>query len=144
MTITAQEVYHILRKRYPNAEVFVLDEVYEVPERSEVVSLFDKFRRALKWHKLLKWTKLVWDCENIAWNFKGGTAGHRAATGADKEIPIGFLCYLEGGDQSRGHAINNAIWRHGNGSLIREIEPQGEGIKSLTKEERDSAWLVLV
>lgn len=144
MTTSAHEVYQLLRHRYPNADVFVLDEEYDVPERSEVESLFSKFRRALKVHKLLKWTKLVWDCENIAWNFKGGTAGHRAATGAKREIPIGLLCYFENADEQRGHAINNAIWRSRVGSIIREIEPQGEGIKDLTKAERESAWLVIV
>lgn len=144
MTISAQEVYLILKKRYPNADVFVLDLEYTVPERKEVVSLFSKFQRALKFHKLLKWVSNIFDCDNFAWNFKGTANAHRATGDAKLEIPIGFLCYFIGADKSKGHAINCAIWLNGDGSQILELEPQGEGIKSLTKEERESAWLVIV
>jgi hypothetical protein len=144
-TISAQEVYQILSHRYPNADVFVLDEEYDLPERSEIVSLYDKFQRALKLHKLLKWTESVWDCDDFAWSFKGGANGHRATKRAKRSLPVGFLCFLQGGEENGGHAINNTIWRDGNGSLIREIEPQpGGGIQSLTDDERKSAWLVIV
>lgn len=145
MTISGAEVHRILRHRYPNATVYVLDEWYTVPEKSEVQTLYTKFQRALKIHRLLKWVTDVFDCDNFAWNFKGATNAHKAATGADKEYPIGFLCYMIHGDKNQPHAINNAIWRDGNGNLIREIEPQPRGgIKSLSKRERESAWLVIV
>lgn len=145
MTISASEVRRILRHRYPNASIYVLDEEYELPERAEIFKLYTKFQNALRLHKLLKWTKLIWDCDNFAWNFKGGVAGHRATKGSGKEIAVGFLCYFIGGEKGRGHAINNAIWRNGVGSRIREIEPQPNGgIQGLTLEERESAWLVIV
>lgn len=145
MTISAQELYRFLKHRYPNAAIYVLDEEYDVPERAEILSLYDKFQRALKVHKLLRWTESVWDCDDFAWNFKGGANGHRATKGHKRSLPIGFICFLQGGDPSRGHAINNAVWRDGDGSILREIEPQPKGgILELTKKERDSAWLVVV
>lgn len=143
MTIKAHEVHQFLKHRYPKAEVFVLDEFYELPSRAEVETLYDKFQRALKWHNLLKWLPNVFDCDNFAWNFKGASNAHRAAKGERKEFPIGFVCYKD--NRLGPHAINNAIWRESDYNLIREIEPQsGGGIMNLSKEERESAWLVIV
>jgi len=145
MAISAQELRNLLRHRYPNADLYVLDTEYNLPTRNKIVSFYKKFQRALKLHKLLKWVANVFDCDDFAWSFKGGVNGHVANKGYDKSFPVGFLCFFQGGDRSRGHAINCAAIRYGNGMQIVEIEPQPKaGIFELTQKERESVWLVIV
>jgi hypothetical protein len=143
--IKAQEVAHILHARYPNAQVYVLDDEYELPTREMIEVAYKKFEKSLWKYNVFKWIRNKWDCDSFAWCFKAQCTVGNALSSNNNSQPIGFLCYFENGDKTRGHAINNAIFEHGEGSLIREIEPQPKnGIKSLTKEERDSAWLVIV
>ena len=145
MTISAQEVHTMMQKRYPNADVYVLDEAYEVPTKNMIIKAYEKFQRSLWTYKLSKWLSNRNDCDDFAWNFKASCQIGNALSKNQYANPIGFLCYFENGDKERGHAINNAIWGEADHSVIREVEPQPKGgTKSLTKKERNSAWLVVI
>jgi len=143
MTISGEEVFRILRHRYPNARIFVLDELYEVPTRERVTEHYQKFQRSLKFNKLLRWTKSIWDCDDFAWAFKGGVNAHKAMKGDRLPLPIGWMIYED--QQAGWHSINDTIFAYQNGSMIREIEPQSNGgINNLSLAERKTATVVIM
>lgn len=145
MKITGQEVHQIIRHRYPNASIYVLDTEYELVSRDVIDGYYAKFQRSLWKYKLTRWLANVFDCDDFAWHFKGWCGIQRRLTKKSTQLPIGFLCYHIQGNKQRAHAINNSIWSKGVGSLIREIEPQRKGgVTSLTRKERESAWLVVI
>jgi len=135
----------MMHRRYPNADIFVLDETYELPTRDVIQAAYNKFQRGLWTYKLTKWLRNKWDCDSFAWSFKASCTVGNALSKNTHAAPIGFICYFVDGNQSKGHAINNAVWGDSQLSVVCEIEPQPEGgIVELTKEERDSAWLVVL
>ena len=145
MDISGQIVRHAMSYRYPNADIFILDDEYELPTEKMVQTAYDKYQKSLWRYNIFKWLRNKWDCDKFAWAFKASVTIGNALSNNNNAQPVGFLCYFIDGDRSRGHAINNTIYQHEDGSIIREIEPQPKGgIKDLTKKERDSAWLVVV
>lgn len=143
--ITAQEVYQMMKRRYPNADIFVLDGEYELPTKKMLKTAYDKFQKSLwKWN-VFKWLRNKWDCDKFAWAFKASVSVGNALSWNNNAQPVGFICYFEEGDKTRSHAINNAVWSDGYYSRVQEIEPQPKhGFVELTEEERDSAWLVII
>ena len=145
METDAQTLHIALRKRYPNAEVFVLDDKYELPTKEVYQRYLKRFRKWLRALKLANWVRNIRDCDKFAHWFKGYVGVSHATGDDDNALPVGFICYLIGGDKDKGHAINNAVYAHGKGLEIGEIEPQdASGTFSLTKKERESVWLVVV
>lgn len=135
----------MIKRRYPNADLYVLDDEYEVPTRGMLETAYKKFTRSLWKYGVGKWLRNKWDCEDFAWAFKASVSVGNALSKNNNAQPVGLLCYFEGGDETRGHAINTAIWGDDNYRFIEEIEPQPKnGLKKLTKAERESAWLVVM
>lgn len=145
MTITNEQVFHTVRNRYPNAQIYILDEEYDVPTREQVEGYYNAFIRRMGIARLTAWVKNVGDCDKWAWVLKAWVTLHNWLKKDTNAEPIGLICYFVNGDETKGHCINNAIWREGLGFTIQEIEPQPKnGIISLTKAERESAWLVII
>ena len=145
MKIDSRTVYTMLSKRYPNADVYVLDDEYEVPTKDMLKVAYDKFQKSLwKWN-LFKWVRNKFDCEDFAWCFKASVTVGNALSKNSNAQPVGFMCYFIGGEDGQGHAINNAVFSDGEYRRIREIEPQpNKGLIELTEEERESVWLVVI
>lgn len=143
--IPASQIRIMLGKRYPNASIFILDSEYEVPTKEMLEIAYAKFQRSLwKW-SVFKWLRNKWDCDKFAWAFKASVSVGNALSKNNNAQPVGFLCYFENADKARGHAINMAVYGEKKTRMICEIEPQpNNGLKSLTKAERDSAWLVII
>ena len=145
MEIESKSLRTMMKKRYPNARVYALDTLYDVPTLQMLEKAYKKFQRSLWAHKLIKWLRNQFDCDDFAWSFKASCAIGNALSKNVNANPVGFICYFEGGDREKGHAINNAVIGEGEVKKVVEVESQPKaGVKELTQAERHSTWLVII
>ena len=121
MDISGQIVLRSMKSRYPNADIFILDDEYELPTKEMVQTAYDKYQKSLWHYNIFKWLRNKWDCDKFAWAFKASVTIGNALSSNNNAQPVGFLCYFIDGDRSRRHAINNTIHQYEDGSIIREI-----------------------
>ena len=106
---------------------------------------YDKFQRSLWAHRLTRWISNKFDCDDYAWSFRASCVIGNALSRNAHANPVGLICYLQDGDMSRSHAINNAVVSTDAGSEVVEIEPQPKsGIVNLSEVEIQSVYLVLI
>lgn len=145
MTITAATLQRMLKARYPNADIELLDLEYELPEAALIERAHGQFIFQMRVVGLVRWLKNKLDCDKWSWLFKAYIIVRNALSSRKHAQPVGLICYCIAGDKNRPHAINNFAYVAGPGKRIGEIEPlPGGGRMDLTQEERLSVWRVTV
>lgn len=130
--------------RYRKAKVHILDPEFTLTSQSVIASAYGQFVWQMKLLGLTMWLSNKLDCDKWSWLFKAYITVRNALSRRKNAIPVGILCYNIDGDENYPHCINACIFMEGESWMIRELEPQPKGgLKDLTQEERDSAWLAV-
>ena len=142
-TITKRRLLRLLEDTYPQAEIYLLDAVYNVPKTAAIKSMYDKFIGSMWKVRLYDWVKNKLDCDKWARLFTAHVIIRNALGKFDNAMALGQLCYKM--DKGGYHMINVAIVQDGDDMRIQEIEPQPKnGLVTLTQTERESAWLISI
>lgn len=146
MTITTHELKPLLQSAYPNANLSLLDSVYEVPDKKALTSMYDKFIKSMWKVRLYSWTKNKLDCDKWARLFTSHIIIRNALGTARNAVCLGQVSFLIDGQKGRGHMINLSVIVNDEGEYqIQEIEPQPKnGLTTLTPKERESAWRISI
>lgn len=146
MTISSRKLRLLAMQRYPNARVYCLDKEYDIPTKRLIEKSYKGFQRWMWAMGFVKWIARKLDCDKWAWLYKAYCIIRHALSKKANALPIGFLCYNIDAETGNGHAINSPgfIAYDGAAFAIKELEPQPKGgIKTITEEERDTAWIIV-
>lgn len=129
--------------KYPNARVFQLDAFYNDITEKLACKAYKGFQRRMSLYGL-KFFFEKFDCNAWAWSFKDYCIKGNALSSKKYAFPVALVCYNEKGEVGQGHCINDIGYYENNKLILRALEPQPKnGLKWLTKEEKESAWLVI-
>jgi hypothetical protein len=136
--MTNAELYDVVTKGLPGANIFLTDVDYAKPTtRWLTTTFYTYFLDWLKVNGLEKW-KNKFDCDNFeAVYYAFAHACHSKSDRSEEGIAVGQMFYkLDGG--RGGHAINVAVTDDG----LIFIEPQNGRRIQLSTAERESCWFV--
>jgi len=140
-TITSNDLFFMLRERYPNIRGDIDDAEYDVLTEAQAKEIYNSFQRSMWKVKLTQWLKNKLDCDKWAKLLIAHVIVRNALSGAKNAKAIGLLRYRIGGDANKGHAINVCVIDNGSAVELRELEPQPRnGLTKLSQVEQESAW----
>lgn len=138
ITLTQSEYRAILKARYPNAYIVLLDSSYNIPTDLAIETFRDELADHLRGAYGDKWESFF-DCDNfsleaIVLAYRKHYLARKAGAGSAESVTIGLLCYTLG-----SHALT---FRLQPDRSVTEFEPQNRRDVLLTKLQCESAWLV--
>ena len=136
--MTDGEIRNELFEITPYAQMFFSDAEYDIMSEKSTKQTFTWLKWIMRIFGLWGWSK-KFQCDDFALVWQGlHNLRHAKSRGSNLEsVASGILWYKKGGTEP--HAIN--IIRTETGWF--GLEPQNNEIFKLTKEEGESAWLVL-
>tara|TARA_R110000765_G_scaffold7963_4_gene26110 strand:+ start:116790 stop:117227 length:438 start_codon:yes stop_codon:yes gene_type:complete len=144
MIIESNKIYHSVRSRYRNAQIYLFDAQYTLTDRKLIEKAYSQYIWQMRLLGLTLWLSDKLDCDKWAWLFKGYVTLRNALSKRKHAIPVGIICYMVNGDKKKPHCINVFAHETKDGHKIMELEPQPKnGVKELTQKEKDSVWLAV-
>jgi hypothetical protein len=143
-TVSLSQLHHSLSRRYPQADIQILDRELDSWEPGQVDAVYRQFIWQMRLIGLILWLRNKLDCDKWAWLLRAYVIVRNALGKGRNMKALGLVCYLRGGDPDDPHAVCAAIERAGAGYRITEIEPQPDGGRfELTLAERETVWLAI-
>lgn len=145
LELSVIDMRSILAARYPRAAIFVLDASYNVPTDAAFDAFRDEFAAHMREVCGDRWQE-YFDCNRFAFeafvfaNRKHWLARY-AGRGTAQGVGIGVVCFRQNpSDLTSGHCIN---WRIRPNKSLVEHEPQTRKDIELSRQQCETAWLVL-
>jgi hypothetical protein len=129
---------------YPNAKIYTLDHNYSLSGEKEIKESYSHFISKMRQLGLNQWVEGKLDCDKWSWLYKAEMTIQNALSDRKSALPVGILFYHVNADKSKPHCINVIIYEENGHRWLTELNSQpNKGFLELTKEERETAWLVI-
>ncbi len=134
----------LTKTEFPHASVFVLSKIYVTPNLEWLTKeYYPEFKKELFDKGVVSWDE-SFNCSQFARYYTSYLQTKFFIENYHTEkawtLAVGNLCYLIGGDSTKGHEINCIMDEH---DKIILIEPQNGNIVTLTEVEKNSVFFVL-